>query len=852
MVTRQLLTSLTLGFGFALLSLQLLAGISFGTVKAANSSLPDLTPQALLTSTCGFSDSFEAGTLSDYWVVATTNEGRVQISSTYTHTGGYAVLLDDRINNSTTSSATLILTVNLSGTINPKRLNFWWRNFTPTSTPQDGVFMSDDDGANWYRIFPFQGPPSGFHGQMINLDKQALAYGLTLHDHVKIKFQFFGRSSIPTAGYVLDDVQVTCDPNIPPELRNYNPTPQATDIWLEQSLRWQGSDVEGDFVTYTLAFDHNSETLVESKNVQSPFYPPALLNYSTTYYWIITASDSISLTSSGLLSFTTIPTQPNTVDQHEKISDTEGNFNGILDNSDTFGYSMTDLGDLDSDSIPDLAVGALTDDDGGPNRGAVWILLLNANGTVKSQQKISAQEGGFTGILNDEDRFGSSVTRVDDLDGDNVPDLAVGAAEDNEGGSDQGAIWILFMNPAGTVKSQQKISATQGNFSGDLDPQDRFGRSVAQLGDLNGDNVPDLAVGADGDDDGGHAYAGAVWILFLNPNGTVKDQQKISATQGNFLGVLDNYAGFGDAVAAVGDVDKDGVTDLAVGAGSPRCTGCGAEEVWILFLNVNGTVKDQQKISATEGNFAGYLYIEHDFGRSLAAPGDLNNDSIPDLIAGVEGDDDGNYTSTMHDSGAVWVLLLNSDGTVKDQQKISPHYGNFTGQLDPSDYFGCSVASPGDLNGDATPDLAVGACGDDDGGNNRGAVWILFLDPAIGNSGPGPANHAPELSNPTIVSGATDVPVNTTFGWEATDLDNDPLTYTLILDTSEPPTAVVANNLTTTTYTPDLLAYGLTYYWQVTATDGMSVAASPVWSFTTVVTQTASPISLYLPIIVKP
>ena len=69
----------------------------------------------------------------------------------------------------------------------------------------------------------------------------------------------------------------------------------------------------------------------------------------------------------------------------------------------------------------------------------------------------------------------------------------------------------------GTVKSFQKISDTQGAFTGGLVNNDNFGSAVASLGDLDGDGVVDLAVGAVDDDDGG-AGRGATWIIFLNDN----------------------------------------------------------------------------------------------------------------------------------------------------------------------------------------------------------------------------------------------------------------------------------------------------------------------------------------------
>ncbi len=62
---------------------------------------------------------------------------------------------------------------------------------------------------------------------------------------------------------------------------------------------------------------------------------------------------------------------------------------------------------------------------------------------------------------------------------------------------------MLALNPNGTGKTHQKIAATEGGFTGDLDDGDQFGTSVANLGDLDGDGVTDMAVGAPEQDDGG-------------------------------------------------------------------------------------------------------------------------------------------------------------------------------------------------------------------------------------------------------------------------------------------------------------------------------------------------------------
>jgi len=410
------------------------------------------------------------------------------------------------------------------------------------------------------------------------------------------------------------------------------------------------------------------------------------------------------------------------VKSHQKISDIEGSFSGMLDDGDHFGNNGSCLSDFDGDGTSDMAIGAYLDDDGGTNRGAVWILFLNPDGTVKSHQKISNTEGGFTGILDDGDEFGASVTNLGDLDKDGVLDLAVGAYYDDDGGENTGAIWILFMNANGTVKGHQKINRTSGGFGGLLGSWDKFGGALSNLGDLDGDGNTDLAVGASGDDTDG-TYTGAVWILFLNQNGTVKSYQKINHTEGNFTGEIDAWDEFGYSVSSLGDLDGDSIADLAVGAPFDDDGGTDRGAVWILFLNNNGTVKTYQKISSTEGSFSDALHDTDSFGARVGIIGDLNNDNSSDLLVGATGD-----TELDIRIGAALILFLNSNGTVKGYQKISQTQGNFTGALDYGDTFGIATIGLGDLNKDGTLDIAVGAHCDDDGGTDRGAVWVLFME----------------------------------------------------------------------------------------------------------------------------
>ena len=218
--------------------------------------------------------------------------------------------------------------------------------------------------------------------------------------------------------------------------------------------------------------------------------------------------------------------------------------------------------------ITDLAVGAYGDDDGdyscpsppsSPSNcayGAVYLLFLNTDGTVKGEKKIGRTQGGLP--LARYDQFGMSVASLGDVDDDGmllratrgaqvpgllrvplmgarcaraagVTDIAVGAQGDDNGGKDVGAVYVIFLNKDGTVNRWQKLSADKGDVTGHLDVDDKFGGALAGLGDIDGDGVGDLAVGAYKDDDGG-SDPGAVYLFFLKPDGKVKDEKKLSAS----------------------------------------------------------------------------------------------------------------------------------------------------------------------------------------------------------------------------------------------------------------------------------------------------------------------------------
>ncbi len=343
-----------------------------------------------------------------------------------------------------------------------------------------------------------------------------------------------------------------------------------------------------------------------------------------------------------------------------------------LANNDRFGASVENIGDFDGNGVNDLAVGASYDNTGGKNRGAVHILFMESDGSVKSTVVINDSTTNGPTLANS-DLFGTSVANIGDLDGDGVNDLAVGANLDDmdengvaDGGDNRGAVHILFMNTDGSVDSTVEINDSTTNGP-TLTDRDYFGDSVANIGDLNGDGVNDLAVGAsfdDMDENGvadGATNRGTVHIMFMNSDGSVDSTVEINDSTENGPHLNGNDL-FGESVENLGDLNGDGVNDLAVGAGRDNAGGADRGTIHVMYMNSDGSVNSTVEINSSTENGPTLRNTDR-FGISIGEIGDFDGNCITDLAVGAYNDhmDENGIVDGGDDRGAVHIIFMKDE-----------------------------------------------------------------------------------------------------------------------------------------------------------------------------------------------
>lgn len=383
------------------------------------------------------------------------------------------------------------------------------------------------------------------------------------------------------------------------------------------------------------------------------------------------------------------------------------------------------VGDFNADGFDDLALGAAGVDDNRPGSGIVYLIF--GRGEISSERDLLEGADLVITPVKSDDRMGASLA-AGDVNGDRIEDLIIGAPMADVGGlEDAGQVYVIF-GRSGLGGTLAISAAADVTISG-LTRGEQLGISVA-VGDFNGDRIGDIAVGiwhADGPaefvPDNGH-----VRIFTGSPNLPKAIDTRFAPFTLVGSAPFDNL---GWKVAA-GDLNGDGIDDLAVGAlnadRSSASTDADAGAAYLVFGS--RPLTGFRDVSKRQGPGPDVTLIGPAGGRlfgSSLAVGDFNNDGVGDLAVGAPTSRAGEI-STLPGAAHLFfgpfrsLELRDAAGIMGRGPDVSILGG------DPGDAFAIALAS-GDFNSDGSDDLAAGAWLANGPGESRadcGEDYILF------------------------------------------------------------------------------------------------------------------------------
>lgn len=331
------------------------------------------------------------------------------------------------------------------------------------------------------------------------------------------------------------------------------------------------------------------------------------------------------------------------------------------------------------------------------------------------------------------DTSGYSVSGVGDVNGDGFDDVLIGAERgDGVGNVTYGAgeSYVVFGGPSlPTTIDLANLGAAGVTIFG-VDSSDTSGRAVSAAGDVNGDGLDDLLIGADRSNGAGNteAFAGESYLIF----GSASLPATINLASLGALGVTIFGVDAGDqsgiSLSSAGDVNGDGFDDVLIGAFASAGSGnfeAYAGESYVVF----GAATLSATIDLASLGTAGVTLFGIDAGDnngvSVSGAGDVNGDGFDDMLIGAISADG---ADNLEANAGETYLIFGADDLPEmiDLSNLGSAGVTIFG-ADGTDLSGYSVSNAGDVNGDDFDDMIIGAKNADAGGDfNAGKTYLVF------------------------------------------------------------------------------------------------------------------------------
>ena len=393
---------------------------------------------------------------------------------------------------------------------------------------------------------------------------------------------------------------------------------------------------------------------------------------------------------------------------------------------DFSGNSVSSAGDINGDGIDDLIIGASFADPNGDFSGQSYVVFGNSTGfsTTLNLSTLNGTNGFILNGIAARDISGVSVSSAGDINGDGIDDLIIGASSADPNGSNSGQSYVVFGNSTGfsATLNLSTLNGTNGFAINGIAAYDYSGISISSAGDINGDGIDDLIIGAYGASPNGD-LSGQSYVVFGNSTGFSQtlDLSTLNGTNGFAINGIAAYDYSGISISSAGDINGDGIDDLIIGAYGASPNGDLSGQSYVVFGNSTGfsPTLNLSTLNGTSGFILNGIAAGDQSGNSVSSAGDVNGDGIDDLIIGARAaDPNGDY------SGQSYVVFGNSTGfsATLNLSTLNGTNGFAINGIAAGDQSGYSVSSAGDVNGDGIDDLIIGARG----GSSSGQSYVVF------------------------------------------------------------------------------------------------------------------------------
>jgi VCBS repeat-containing protein len=323
---------------------------------------------------------------------------------------------------------------------------------------------------------------------------------------------------------------------------------------------------------------------------------------------------------------------------------------------DSAGTTIQAISDLNGDGKADILVGAPGQDAGGANAGAVYVVFGKSTSSIVNLSSVATGTGGFR-IVGDSagDMAGSAIGSVGDLNGDGKAEILVGTTASQIGGTDSGAVYVVFGKSSTTAVDLTNVAAGTGGFVIRGVTGDMAGAAVSGVGDINGDGLADILVAAPGSD--------SAYVVFGKADTTAVDLGDVRNGIGGFCIVAEQPGDLvGISVTGGKDLNRDGIADIVIGAPHQSEGGTDAGAVYMIWGGGNASI-DLATIAASRGGAKINGDVGSLLGTSVAFAGDLDGDGTDDLMLGTSG---GTQSQWVVHSSADWQPDIYVYGTEGD------------------------------------------------------------------------------------------------------------------------------------------------------------------------------------------